>query len=422
MLRPAAKHTRPPSLNLRAPTILLLSRARSSVRAGSNSADADVSRNRVSRLRFATLSADMRCFVRENPGAVFADFVRWYSPRNWQGGSAHPHDGAGLEAADGGVNADFFSSASDVKDAMRALVADIVERATAYEVGVLPCATTAAAYAPAVAPADEGAIRADGTRTLRSRGETDTTEELTMPPVTTLTSVGGAEAETEAERIPRPWSPPPANRSNPPTASDVSPSGWKTIIPGRNIVSPNASAAGAAPDAAAAVVGGVATSDGHSGGVPGGEGSRSPEFDGASCTSVDRGEGGVGIGKRSGLSPSSLLFSSLPSTIPSLLASPPCPRRLDWGRRGKVEWRPTAETAAAATATAAADDDVLYGVDEKEGAEWMHAWLEVENTVAKENEGGVCRPRNLFNPAQVSSWWLGYSAQSGGVCGQRLAR
>ena len=344
----------------------------------------------MSRLRFATLSADMRCFVRENPGAVFADFVRWYSPRNWLGGSAHPHDGAGLEAADGGgrvggVGVELFSNASDLEDAMRGLVADLVERATAHEVGVLPCATAAAACAPAVATADEGATCADGARTLRSRGETGTTEELTMPPVTTLTSVGGAEAETEAERNPPPT--PPAYRSTPPTASEVSSSGWKTIIPRKNTASPSASAVRAGPDAAVSVVGDVAFGDGCTGGVPGGKGSRSPEFDRGSSTSRGRGEGGEGTGERSSLSPSSFLSSSLPSTIPSLSGSSPCPRRLDWGRRGRVEWRPTAATAAAAAAATApaADGDVLYGVDEKEGGEWMEAWLEVENELAEES-------------------------------------
>ncbi|CAN0440484.1 unnamed protein product, partial [Hapterophycus canaliculatus] len=44
---------------------------------------AALSKTRVSRLRLATLSADMLCFLEENPGAVFADFLRWYSPANW---------------------------------------------------------------------------------------------------------------------------------------------------------------------------------------------------------------------------------------------------------------------------------------------------------------------------------------------------
>lgn len=39
---------------------------------------------RVSRVRLATLASDMRCFLLSNPGAVFADFMRWYSPPNWR--------------------------------------------------------------------------------------------------------------------------------------------------------------------------------------------------------------------------------------------------------------------------------------------------------------------------------------------------
>ncbi|CAN0482494.1 unnamed protein product, partial [Ectocarpus sp. 8 AP-2014] len=44
------------------------------------------SNTRASRLRLSTLSADMRCFLLANPGAVFADFLRWYSPPNWSDG------------------------------------------------------------------------------------------------------------------------------------------------------------------------------------------------------------------------------------------------------------------------------------------------------------------------------------------------
>lgn len=378
----------------------------------------------MSRLRFETLSADMRCFIRENPGAVFADFVRWYSPRNWLGGSAQRHGDAGLEDADGDVTAELLPRLSDVEDVMRALVDGIVERATGHAVGVLPCtATTSAAAATAAAavstiavvslttaavcaPADEGAIHTDGARTLRSRGEIGTTEDVTTPSVTTLTSVGGAEADIEVERIPLPPSPlppppPPATQSTPPTTSDISSSGWKMIVPRSDAAAPNASAAGAVPDVAASVMGDVSTTGGGSGGIRDGEGSRSPIFGRNASTSGTRaggGEGCEGTEKRSGLPPS-LLSSSLPYSVPSLLGSPPCPRRLDWGRRGKVEWRPTVETAAAVTT---ADGDFSWGVDEKEGAEWMETWLEVEHAVAEENEGGVCRPRNLFNPAQVS--------------------
>lgn len=55
-----------------------------SSRADSGDADAEVSKSRVSLLRLSTVSADMRSFLYENPGAVLADFVRWYSPPNWQ--------------------------------------------------------------------------------------------------------------------------------------------------------------------------------------------------------------------------------------------------------------------------------------------------------------------------------------------------
>ena len=56
-------------------------------RSESDGAKTEVYNTRVSRVRLATLAADMRCFLGANPGAVFADFLRWYSPQNWRPGS-----------------------------------------------------------------------------------------------------------------------------------------------------------------------------------------------------------------------------------------------------------------------------------------------------------------------------------------------
>ncbi|CAN0319225.1 unnamed protein product, partial [Laminaria digitata] len=294
-----------------------------SVRAGSNSADADVSKNRVSRLRFATLSADMRSFVRENPGAVFADFVRWYSPRNWLGGSAPQRhaevglDDAGLADADGGVavggvTVEVFSSASDVEDVMRALVADIVkratERATDHEVRVLPCADAATAAATATSTTTCAAVTGTGA-----------TAAVAAATVAAAVSTPASVSPTTAAACPS---------GNTATADE----GVTRSDGGRTLLRPR---------------GETGTSEGLATPPVDGDGSRPPDFydrspsTGGAC--AGGGGGGEGTEKRSGLSmaPASLLSSSSPSSIPSFSPSRPCPRRLDWGGRGKVKWRLT---------------------------------------------------------------------------------
>lgn len=77
---------------------------------------------RVSRVRLATLSSDMRCFLLSNPGAVFADFVRWYIPPNWKsyGGGDGPAPGVDIadKASEGNWIGGLTSGVEDIETAV----------------------------------------------------------------------------------------------------------------------------------------------------------------------------------------------------------------------------------------------------------------------------------------------------------------
>ena len=45
------------------------------------------------RMQSASLFSDMQSFKAANPGATLADFVRWYSPRDWVEADEHDHEG-----------------------------------------------------------------------------------------------------------------------------------------------------------------------------------------------------------------------------------------------------------------------------------------------------------------------------------------
>lgn len=129
-----------------------------SFRSGSESARATASRERVSRIRLITLSVDMRCFLVENPGAVLADFVRWYSPTNWCGGSERSEQQHRAQDSDEtvGNNADAVDQGDEVlpetcsdviRDTVHALVIELVDLAVHRSAGGALAPTASAATA-----------------------------------------------------------------------------------------------------------------------------------------------------------------------------------------------------------------------------------------------------------------------------------
>ena len=364
----------------------------------------------------------MRCFVRENPGAVFADFVRWYSPRNWVGGSAQQHDDAGLkntgleyhesentgaekagrkdavledagvenaalQDADGGVTVELLSRISDVEDAMRALVVAIVDRAANHAADVPACAaaTTTTAAVSHTATASSALGTAATTATIAAAAAATTTITTTTTTTTTTTA-------TATDAI----------------SNSTSASGTLGTTAGVSDATAAPGAVGTAmgdEDATRADLGGALQSRGGTDAMEaanaGAEPAPLPPSSPPATRSAPPMTSEVSSSGWKTIIPRKTVATQ-PSPSLSRSASRACSHQLDWGRRGKVEWRSAAEVAAAA-----ADGSGSCGVDEKEGNEWMEAWFEVERAVAEENEGGVSRPRNLFSPAQVKRLWQG---------------
>lgn len=360
----------------------------------------------MSRLRLATLSADMHCFARANPGAIFADFVRWYSPVNWVDGQQHrQHCGDGVDAEGGAAGercgarrADsnhHLKPSSVVRDVVRACVARVAELAidlaTERPPAVSPTtATVATADANSVSSATDASltlaavgatinsdhavtIDCDGVIGPRGDGEAGiVTTALARPPAVNVTGPGKAGADAGAGQV----SPP--DRA-PPQALDA---GAASL----------AARGGVLPVGVCNVLGG-------------GEIEPLSDDAGSSCCSRRRGNGSGG-GDGGGSEQRNRGVSSYSSSLESSSGvSLSC--RLDWEGQGRIFWTPESATAARSKEGRHhhhnhEQHQDLDGLDAEEGAEWMEAWLEAENAVAEDGEDcGVRRLRPLFSPSQV---------------------
>lgn len=345
-----------------------------------------MSKSRVSRLRLATLAADMRCFLRANRAAVFADFVRWYSPANWvvedeRRHALDPEDAGdtalsvGPAAVDVGVgvaaDVDVISPRSlAAKHVARAMVAEIVESATNLAAAARQALADGASDTPSRPAAPLGSI---STATDGGFFETETPATVMSPLVKNEKIEAGANAGA-GEGAPLSKPPPP------PDTYCASSSPWRVVIPSGN----------------------ANTREGGVGGGSGGAGEASATRIASRTSGFDSDDGSERARRpRDSEGGNRLSGSSLSSSA----SIPEVPRRcrLDWAEQGNVVWR----SAALADAAPAKPESMSHvsGVDGSEGAEWVETWVGVEKAVVGDGaEGaGVCPTRPLFNPSQVSA-------------------
>lgn len=356
----------------------------------------------------ATLSADMRRFLLENPGAVFADFLRWYSPGNWVpppgserrkrsidgGGGGGPRGSSAASA--GADNPSSPSSFGTVREAVvSAVVAEVIELAMARAVAA------DAPRRPPAASSGVAAVSSSPSTTVGASFESSIDADSSVV-------VGGAVYE-EGDRLDG------RRREDAAVVAVAAPLILTDDVPERGGPGAGPSGgdgeiiSGAASPRGSLAGGNVWDQDG--GGVAAGveEVARStvssPEGSANAAVAVagsTRGALDVGGGDDDDAVPCSDACSSAIS----------CSCRLEWGGEGRVMWREEPATHAAA----AAAGERCRGVDEKEGAEWMETWGDVEEAVAAAGDAEVGRTRPLFNPAQVRAGEVG----GGEVVGQDL--